>query len=293
MARRKSAIHSIGLWLVGLVASSPNETWAHDSIPVIDLARLSAANATAESKRALSREWGHALETYGFASVVGHGVPTEVEHDIFDAAQRFFALDASKKLRCREKLTYGAGGYTPMGVESVSRSLMVENDGTTPAAPPDLVENFVFLPPVVQPESMGPAKQACLDALESSLEEAARLYWMHMVELVRRLHELSALALGLDDAAYFERFYDAPSDPELAGASFALRLAHYPPLEPPSGAPDGELCKVATALEETTAVSARNGSVRYGAHTDYQGFTVLRPDPSQPGLEVLSSVQIM
>jgi isopenicillin N synthase-like dioxygenase len=45
-----------------------------------------------------------------------------------------------------------------------------------------------------------------------------------------------------------------------------LRLAYYPPQDPD--------------------VSKRPGGQRYGAHTDYTGFTILRPDPSVSGLEL-------
>lgn len=44
----------------------------------------------------------------------------------------------------------------------------------------------------------------------------------------------------------------------------------------------GEAEEADAGEEESCAVEA----VRYGAHTDYQGFTVLRMDPRQPGLEI-------
>jgi isopenicillin N synthase-like dioxygenase len=65
--------------------------------------------------------------------------------------------------------------------------------------------------------------------------------------VVHTLNCMSAVSLGLDPE-YFDRFF-APGD-------YSLRLAHYPPM----------------------MAEAAPGQLRYGAHTDYQGFTVLLQD---------------
>lgn len=78
------------------------------------------------------------------------------------------------------------------------------------------------------------------------------------------LNACSAVALGLEPG-FFNPFFTNPS--------CALRLAHYPPI--PSDVADGQL--------------------RYAAHTDYQGFTILlqdeldAPGPGGGGLEVLKA----
>ena len=81
---------------------------------------------------------------------------------------------------------------------------------------------------------------------------AAQKYWSEAEALCTRLMRTSALALGLQ----FDFFDDCYRDP-----SCSLRLANY------------------RAPKPTDA-----GKIRYGAHTDYQGFTIL--NQTQEGLEV-------
>ena len=72
-----------------------------------------------------------------------------------------------------------------------------------------------------------------------------------------QLMALSAAALSLPEG-YFDPFYAA------GRAEMHLRLAHYPPMAAP----------------------VAPGQLRYGAHTDYTGFTILLQDTAVSGLEV-------
>jgi len=230
---------------------------ASSSIPIIDLAGFLSLNATQDTKVAVAKEWDTALKTYGFAAIINHGVPNETQADIFNAALSFFRLSHDEKLLARSGQAYGGGngGYIPMGVESVSRTLGQK-------APPDLVENFVYLASTLD------AYSDTVDGPAASMHAPARAYWASLSELVGHLHELSAISLGLPEKHFFSKFYEP--DPK-----FALRLAYYPPINDDGG----------STTEEVQGECNANG-LRYGAHTDYQGFTILLPDPQRPGLEV-------
>jgi len=232
------------------------KTNASSSIPIIDLAGFLAPNATQDSKMKVAKQWDAALKTFGFAAIVNHGVANETRADIFSAALNFFRLPHDEKLRARLSQAYGGGngGYIPMGVESVSRTLGKK-------APPDLVENFVYLS-----STLG-ASSGTVDGPAASMHAPARAYWASLSELVSHLHELSALSLGLPETHFFHKFYEP--DP-----NFFLRLAYYPPIDD-----DGD-----SSEEAQGECNAK--ALRYGAHTDYQGFTILLPDPQRPGLEV-------
>merc|ERR1711870_31395 len=71
------------------------------------------------------------------------------------------------------------------------------------------------------------------------------------------LHRMSARALGLEES-YFERFYTSPAS--------VLVISHYPPLRPPP-----------------SAIEMHEGKLRYRAHSDYSGFTILLQDESDFG----------
>ena len=90
-------------------------------------------------------------------------------------------------------------------------------------------------------------------SMPGDFSRTAQEYWAETESLCLRLMRTSALALGLR-FDFFDSFYAEPS--------CSLRLANYPPPQPSDA-----------------------GKIRYGAHTDYTGFTIL--SQSQDGLEVL------
>lgn len=234
-------------------------------IPVVDIQAFISLNATFESKQEVARAWDSALVSFGFVSITGHALDMELQSKLFDHAKDFFHQRLDEKKKCQKNAHYGSGGYTPFGVESVSRTLD-ENESKGQA---DLVENFAFLPDSIaairaQYESEGAM-------VLTDLERASLKYWDGALNLINHLHDLSSMALELDDLHFFRRIHET-------NPSYALRLAYYPPIE--SQCMNSLECDVTIASIST---AARAGSVRYGAHTDYQGLTILRPDPLQPG----------
>ena len=147
------------------------------------------------------------------------------------------------------------GGYTPVGVEAVSRS----NDGVFTVAP-DNVESYVY------------NRQSLLEKTTEKRDLLSFEYFAEMESLIKILHRISASALGLPNINFFEDYYS----PQAPTSGNALRFAHYPP------STDGQygLSNVEQRVD------------RYGAHTDYQGFTILHPDykdwtsDSSGGLEI-------
>ena len=61
-------------------------------IPRIDIAPMLAGDR--EGKRRIAEQVRNALETIGFFTIVGHGVPEVVVRDARDAAYEFFSLAA-------------------------------------------------------------------------------------------------------------------------------------------------------------------------------------------------------
>jgi isopenicillin N synthase-like dioxygenase len=114
---------------------------------------------------------------------------------------------------------------------------------------PQLVENIAFSnsgdPPDLTP------------AMPLQFKSCLREYCAALRSLLQALMEISAQALDLPPD-FFAKMYEQPS--------VHLRLAHYP-------------------AQCAESAAAAGGHQRYGAHTDYQGFTLLRQD--SPGLEIL------
>ena len=108
---------------------------------------------------------------------------------------------------------------------------------------PDLVESFVFTS--VPDNSISPMP-------------AAYQYFKSMETLSLSLLRLSSAALGLDDVDFFCKFYDPRRFNSSKNSFGVLRVAYYPSMQQ----------------------NSTENNVRYGQHTDYQGFTILRADPS-------------
>lgn len=237
------------------------------SISVIDIAPFLSVADSARAGKALSaeadevvRQWRMAFSTCGFAQVAGHGVPATVIEEAYRAARKFFTLTPEEKQRYNKGRGYGFGGFVPQGVERVSATVSAP-DGSELGAkrhkprPPDLVENIVF--------EDKPEKDVLPDV--PGFETAVRAYHAALVELLRAVMALTALALDLP-ATHFETYY-FDAEGKHAGET-SLRLAHYAPQK-----------------EDPLP-----GQLRYGEHTDYTGFTILWQDHNKAGLQTADEI---
>ncbi|KAJ3210380.1 hypothetical protein HK099_008261, partial [Clydaea vesicula] len=144
--------------------------------------------------------------------------------------------------------------YTPMGLESVSKTTGTDEENRVNIKP-DLVESIVF------------RKGSSIKHinLPNDILILCEKYWVDMLKILTLLMEVSALSLNLEEN-FFKSFFKNPS--------CSLRLAFYPKIE---------------KIKEGTEIDYFP-QTRYGAHTDYTGFTILRQDEN-PGLEVLINNQ--
>ena len=108
----------------------------------------------------------------------------------------------------------------------------------------------------------------------ASFQPAVAAYAAAMHQLLAVLMEVSEVALDLP-AGFFAPFY--------AGAPNFLRLAYYAPGTTSAGGVGGS----GGGGGGDGGGCGGDDTMRYGAHTDYQGFTILSQDA--PGLEVQMS----
>ncbi|MDB5956204.1 2-oxoglutarate and iron-dependent oxygenase domain-containing protein [Ramlibacter sp.] len=197
-------------------------------------------------RRAVAHSFGQAMEEAGFVTVIGHGVPQSLVHGTYRCMRDFFALPEPDKLRHTAPEQTKGRGYLPMKIESVAATL----DGRTP---PDLCEALVFAS--LQRERAGAGVPNLWPQQPPQLPVCVNAYFDAMLTLSRQLMQLAALALELPQD-WFDAMYAQPA--------LTLRFVNYPDQE---------------QLPEP-------GQLRYGAHHDYGGLTILRQDHAPGGLQV-------
>lgn len=207
-------------------------------IPVIDISDWFKDHR--EGKQRIASEWFNAFTTCGFAIIVGHGVPSHSIQSVYELTQQYFQQPIEEKMKNCLHLGYGAGGFTPMGVETVAKTRTypdgapLEPEKKDPRVRSDLVESLIFHK---TEKDVRPAVPNFLDSVYS--------YWDHVASLLNTLMEITAVSLRLEKNHFAHSFREP---------SCVLRFAHYPPQQ--EKPPEGQL--------------------RYGEHTDYTGFTILK-----------------
>lgn len=193
-----------------------------------------------------ARAFGRAMERSGFATIVNHGVAPALVKDTYRCAREFFAQPEAAKRRLTPPEKTKGRGYLPMRIESVAATL-------SGATPPDLCEALVFAS--LQRERAGMGLPNYWPEEPPELAARVNAYFDAMLLLARRLMRMSAMALELPED-WFEPMYREPA--------LTLRFVNYPDQEEPP----------------------EPGQLRYGAHHDYGGLTILRQDDAPGGLQI-------
>jgi isopenicillin N synthase-like dioxygenase len=230
-----------------------------DGFPIVDVAAFATGDAAARAE--VARRFGKALEKTGFVAIVGHGIPEAEIQATYDAVKAFFHLPLAEKMSLVLGERAKSCGYLPIGIESVAATLDADQ-------PPDLCEALVFkslrreldLPPD-SPLQPGEGARNIWPARPTQLRNRITRYFEAVERLALLLPRMMALALDLPEH-FFDPYYTVPA--------MTLRFVNYPDqIEPP-----------------------RPGQLRYGAHHDYGGFTILRQDAAPGGLQICDKTGI-
>jgi isopenicillin N synthase-like dioxygenase len=203
-----------------------------DTIPVIDLSQ--------QDEDTTVRELMNALETIGFATLVHHGVPTDLMQQAFQASGQFFALDEATKLQYKYQDQSSNRGYIRCGAEHHDDHLSEEEQKQSDCKETmdigyDQEEGYT---------NMWPHDHDHLDA--AAFKRIMVEYFDTMDKLQLKLMRYIGLGLQLPDPDYLVR--------RCNGHHENLRLLHYP---------------------ETRAGTF---AVRGNAHTDFGTLTLLVQD---------------
>lgn len=196
-----------------------------------------------------------AMREFGCAILIGHGLNYQLVAQARARSREFFLKARRFKHRFQSPTGYGSNGYNPAMSEAVAASELSSRKKI-----PDPLESFYIRPdfPDFGPES----------------NEFFKAVYAYRTDLQNRVivpfMKLAAQALGLNDE---NAFVDA-NEARTRDVFGILKISRYPPHQP--------------------AAAAATSPERYGAHTDWEGFTFLLPDENddeENGLEVLYNSQ--
>ena len=226
----------------------------NNPIPIIDISPFRLGGD--EDKRKVGRALDAAFAQVGFAIVTGHGLEEDRVARLYLAAKSFFGLPIEKKRAFEPVRRADNIGYLPMGIESVAATLGEK-------APPDLCEAMVFRSFFQEKtQSAGSDEQRWRNPRPkepADFQALAEAYYWEVDKLASTLFRIVAYALDLAED-YFESMFQEHWN--------TLRIVNYP-----------------DQIEDPLL-----GQLRYGAHTDYGGLTILRQDSAPGGLEICDQI---
>ncbi|KAL4876886.1 hypothetical protein BJY04DRAFT_231182 [Aspergillus karnatakaensis] len=223
-----------------------------EQIPVIDMS--GSFSSDLETRLQVAKEIAHACEHVGFFYVKNHGIPEELMQETIGVAQRFFEKCTDEKMRYHIYNSKDLRGYEPVHGAQV--------DPNKPLG--DRKESFLHnyepecdpTPPVLTAEQRAMFHQNQWPEDDPEFKAACFKYDSRMLVLLRKMMQMFALGLGLDEGHF---------DAKVTHPLTSCKMIHYPPQEPSS--------------KDETGI---------GAHTDFVCFTMLLQD-QVGGLEVLNA----
>lgn len=221
-----------------------------EEIPVVDMTGSFSDDVNVRLK--VAKEIATACEQVGFFYIKNHGIPQELMDETMEAARKHFDKPIESKMNQHIYRSKDMRGYEPVHGANVdpntkggkSRAPCIDVNAETYWAT-DRKESFLHnwepecepVPPTLTDEQRALLHQNLWPDDDPGFKEACYKYDRHMVVLLRKMIQMFALGLGLD-----EHYFDEKVTHPLA----SCKMIHYPPQDP-------------QAVDETGI----------GAHTDF------------------------
>lgn len=233
-----------------LAETTASVNGAFNSIPIIDIGHAS----THEERAALARQIRDACMNVGFFYIRNHGIPEETIDEVLSAMKTFFSLPLEMKMKLYHRQRVHVRGYEPLLDSNVD-----------PANRGDLYESFVIGGEELVPKEDDDEKVHDDSMLIKNLwpsepvgfREAFLSYYHAALGVGKVLHRLLALALDLPEGFFDDKLQHCQ----------IMRGLHYPPQ---TGPEDDRI-------------------IGFGAHSDFECFTILWQEPGIQALQVLNS----
>jgi isopenicillin N synthase-like dioxygenase len=224
-------------------------------IPIVDIGGFEPGGP--ETRRKIAREVAEAVETIGFLTITGHGVPTDRMAAMRDRFQAFFDLPMEQKRNAVNPSKNLNRGYIPPGDQNVAST----EDGV---ARPDLREAYPFGrfdlpddPYFGAPDAAYAYEPNIWPNAVPDFEATAKQYYRAMEQLNLLMLRIFATALELGENFFLDKFD--------RHASVLRGMNYFDQTEDPIP-----------------------GQLRCAAHADFGTHTFLQIENAPGGLQVLN-----
>ena len=225
---------------------------AQNAIPTIDMTAL--RTGTPAQKREVAQQIDQACRDTGFFLVTGHGVAPDLINRTRQLAIDFFAMPDAEKMKVQRPPSKISRGYNWVGDRAIAYSMGEKT-------PPDIQEAFGFgqdrpdLAAKVDPVTAQMYAPNIWPQQPADFRKTMVSYYDSMQDLAQRVLGAMAIALGLDEKYFVDKFDRQASN---------CRIIRYPAVTQPP----------------------LPGQLRAGTHTDYGIMTFVRGDDTPGGLQV-------
>ena len=224
-------------------------------IPVVDIGGFESGGP--ELRRRIAGDVAQALETIGFLTIAGHGVPAPIMSAMRDKFRAFYDLPIDEKRKSANPSRNLNRGYTPPGEQNIAST----DDGV---ARPDLREAYPFgrfdLPDDPYYSAIDAAYAYEANIWPAGVPEfvaTTKQYYRALEALNQRMLRIFATALELDENFFVNKFD--------RHASVLRGMNYFDQTEDPIP-----------------------GQLRCAAHADYGTHTFLQIENAPGGLQVLN-----
>jgi len=214
----------------------------------IPIVDFSKFSCSSASRKKVASQLDIAFRSVGFCIAVGHGIPTDASARIRAVALDFFDKSVEEKCMLANGSAQNRGTYGKQTPYTFKAEKGAQLLGDFSAKPPDLVEALSIFDVEQLPAH-----------LPGPLKDEIKAYNSELANFGGILAECAAEAVGCSDKCFFK---------SNCSSAWGLRMAHY--------------------MDQGSVENVPENQLRYGAHVDSYGITLLEPDPIHwRGLQVL------
>jgi isopenicillin N synthase-like dioxygenase len=248
-----------------------------EDIPIIDLSNPSTGDRGVHENQ-LAHNLVHAFRTYGFATLIHHGVTSMAS--AFRASRQFFDLPLEIKRKYKYRSHASNRGYLEMGSESHSKTHNNNVPAKQPPKPewtPDCKETFDIGKEAEDSDDQTTTTpwptELSSEEDDPNFQRILLQYFQECDALHLRLLKWIGMGLGLPDPDFFVN--------QCNEQHCNLRLLHYPELSKRQEQPNPSR----SAMDDKDSPTTASVMIRGACHTDFGTITLVAQD-SVGGLQI-------